>query len=292
MAGNTNVAKRESPVIFHHKTIWNGVELNHTKVLPSKMEETICSRHELNIPLQGTLVTERQTASGNKRISCGTATGGNVCLLPAGQPMTAYWQEEIECLYLFLDHLLITNAAENLKLSRNIHLVETYQKQDPLIVQLCLSLLAESRSNESQGRLYAESLVQTLAIHLVRYYSTSNEVPELIKIGGLSGRKLRLVKEYIVEHLEEEVSLNEIAESAQLSPYHFARAFKRTTGLTPQQYLTQCRIEHAKELLSKGDLPLVEVGFRSGFKNQSHFTTLFRKFTTMTPKVWRELNIG
>ena len=85
----------------------------------------------------------------------------------------------------------------------------------------------------------------------------------------------------------DDVTLAEIADVADLSPYHFARAFKRTTGLTPQQYLMERRIERAKDLLAKADLPIVEVSAQVGFKNQSHFTTFFRRYTSMTPKVWR-----
>ena len=52
------------------------------------------------------------------------------------------------------------------------------------------------------------------------------------------------------------------------------------------------RVERAKQLLERPDLPLVEVSLRSGFKNQSHFTTLFRKYTNLTPKLWRELKLA
>jgi AraC family transcriptional regulator len=58
--------------------------------------------------------------------------------------------------------------------------------------------------------------------------------------------------------------------------------------LTPQQYLMQRRVERAKDLLARNDLPIVEVSAQVGFKNQSHFTTFFRRYTAMTPKVWRD----
>jgi len=104
----------------------------------------------------------------------------------------------------------------------------------------------------------------------------------------LPGHKLRRVKEFIAANLEEDLSLAEISAVADLSQFHFARAFRKSTGMTPQQFLMRERIERAKELLSKDDLPLVEISLRTGFKNQSHFTSLFRKFTSLTPKVWRE----
>jgi len=110
--------------------------------------------------------------------------------------------------------------------------------------------------------------------------------------GGLSGYKLRLVKEFIDAHLEDDLGLAEIAAVANLSQFHFARAFRKSTGLTPQHYLMERRIERAKQLLAKDELPIVEISLLTGFKNQSHFTTLFRRFTNSTPKTWRDLKLA
>ena len=96
----------------------------------------------------------------------------------------------------------------------------------------------------------------------------------------------------LISRIDEPISLAELARACKLSPSHFARAFRKTTGLTTQQYLMHQRIERAKELLAKDDLPIVEISLRTGFKNQSHFTTLFRKFTKLTPKLWRELKLA
>lgn len=284
------VKKGQQPIIFHDIKNWEGLQLNHSRVLAGETNEFVLPQHELNIPLLGDFYSQKHTASGMTMRDCGSKKG--VCLVPAGQPVSCFWTGEIELLYMKIDKELVSNAAANLKLSRQVELVECFSMQDPLLIQFGMALLAESKSDEPQGRLYAESLVHSMALHLARHYSTSNTIAEQISIGGLSGSKLRRAKEFINENLEDDLSLSEIAESVELSTYHFARAFKRTTGLTPQQYLTERRIERAKGLLAKSDLPLVEVGFRSGFKNQSHFTTLFRKFTRMTPKVWREIKLA
>ena len=105
--------------------------------------------------------------------------------------------------------------------------------------------------------------------------------------GGLSARKLRQVLEFIGENYDREIKLAELAQVAGMSNFHFAREFKRTTGTTPHQYLIRYRVERAKSLLARDDLPLTEVGLRSGFSHQSHFTRLFRRITGTTPHSYR-----
>ena len=105
--------------------------------------------------------------------------------------------------------------------------------------------------------------------------------------GGLSARKLRQVTDFIAENYNRDVKLVELAQVAGMSSFHFARQFKRTTGTTPHQYLIQYRVERAKSLLARDDLPLIEVGLRSGFSHQSHFTRLFRRLTGTTPHSYR-----
>jgi len=181
----------------------------------------------------------------------------------------------------------INRAARENGFADGFEFAEVYKHSDPLIQHLGLTLLAEAESATPSGRLFSDSLIQTLTLHLLTHYGTSKPTKQNVT-GGLSGYKLRRVKEFIDANLEDDLSLAEISSIADLSQFHFARAFRKSTGLTPQQFLMQQRIERAKDLLSKNDLPIVEVSLRTGFKNQSHFTSLFRKFTRLTPKVWRE----
>jgi AraC family transcriptional regulator len=250
------------------------------------MPEHADKRHEINVTLAGKLLTERQTSSGLLRRAYGEA--GNLCLTPAGQPIAASWENEFECLSISLDPTLFVQTALGMNLPSSVELIETMKVKDPLIQHLGLALLDAENSAETTGRLYADSLTQTFMLHLLQNYSTANFATRETN-GKLSGYKLRRVSEFVREHLEEDLSLAEIAAVADLSQFHFARAFRRTTGFTPQQFVTQQRIERAKQLLAEGDLPLVEVCLRTGFKNQSHFTTIFRKLTRLTPKNWREL---
>lgn len=283
---NWKNSEHETPFLFARKAELTGLRISHWRVFSGEMAEHTDKRHEINMTLAGNLLTERQTASGFLRRCYGTA--GNLCVTPAGQPLAASWEDEFECLSMSLEPAAFAQTALNMNFSSSVELIETTKLSDPLIQHIGLALLDEENSVEPTGRLYAESLTQTLMLHLLKNYSTANFAPRESN-GKLSGYKLRRVTEFVRENLDEDLSLIEIAEVADLSQFHFARAFRRTTGLTPQQFVTQQRIERAKQLLADGDLPLVEISLRTGFKNQSHFTTLFRKFTRFTPKAWREL---
>jgi AraC family transcriptional regulator len=106
--------------------------------------------------------------------------------------------------------------------------------------------------------------------------------------GGLPTRKLRAVLEYIHQHLAGDLRLRDLAAVAHLSPYHFARLFKASTGLPPRQYVITRRVERAKQLLrGEDDLMLAQVAARSGFWDQGHLTRHFKRLVGVTPKRFR-----
>ncbi len=280
----------ENPYLFKQMTTWNNVvRVHRARVLPGRMLEHAHSFHDVNINLGGQLTTEKISATGKCVKTKGAA--GNLCITPAGQPIGASWDKTLDNLGISFDPDFVVRTAVENRFNSRFEFAEIYKEKDSLIQHIGLALLAEAESETPAGRLYAESLIQTLTLHLLKNYSTANLKPENAH-GGLSGFRLRRVKEFIRANLEEDLSLAEIAAVSDLSQYHFARAFRTSTGYTPQQYLMQQRIERAKELLAKDDLPIIEISLRTGFKNQSHFTTLFRKFTKFTPKTWRELKLA
>lgn len=279
----------ESPYLFRQYAEWNGVRVHRAKVLPGRMLEHAAAYHEINISISGHLYTEKISATGKAVVTRGGA--GNLCLTPAGQLVGAHWDKPLDNMGILLKPEFVRAVAAENRFSADFEFREIYKDNDPLIQQIGFALLAETNPATTAGNLYVDSLVQTLTLHLLKNYSNAASIRENTS-GGLSGYRLRRVREFIDANLEEDLSLAELAEVADLSQFHFARAFRKSTGQTPQQYLMQQRIERAKQLLSKNDLPIVEISLRTGFKNQSHFTTLFRKFTNHTPKLWREMKLA
>ena len=96
--------------------------------------------------------------------------------------------------------------------------------------------------------------------------------------------------EYIQANLAGDLHLQELAEIADLSTFHFAKLFKRSTGSSPHQFVLQRRLERAKELLRNPHISLSEVSLRAGFADQSHLSNVFRRYVGLTPARFRSLS--
>ncbi len=107
------------------------------------------------------------------------------------------------------------------------------------------------------------------------------------KRGGLAPVHVNRVCEYIESHLQENIGLEMLAGLAQLSVYHFARAFRQSLGIPPHNYIVQRRVEHAQQLLRNTDLPLSEIAVEAGFTDQSHLARHFRTSFGVSPSLAR-----
>jgi transcriptional regulator GlxA family with amidase domain len=105
--------------------------------------------------------------------------------------------------------------------------------------------------------------------------------------GGLPPGTLRRVREYIDSHLNETIDLEKLATTAGLSLHHFARAFKRSTGVPPHGYVLSQRLNRARDLLVRTDKPLAEIALAAGFSDQSHLARQFRQNFGVPPAIFR-----
>ncbi len=132
---------------------------------------------------------------------------------------------------------------------------------------------------------------------LISQYITNILTELLVKGGtvsspaGTSGM-IEETTAYINEHLRDNLSLEELAARASLSPYYFIRTFKRETGFTPHEYIIASRINSAKFLLKSTNLPIKEICFNSGFASEASFCNTFKKWERMTPSAYRNQELS
>lgn len=204
-----------------------------------------------------------------------------------GELVWVPWQEQPASLTPSVYPMLRIHTPYESPLGEHIEIVPSLQAYDPLLNHIALVLRAVIENKDWTGQLYAESLADALVTHFLRRYGTVPH-PQREVTGGLSPYKLQRTTTYIKDHLEQALSLATLAAVGETSPAHFARLFKHTTGCSPHQYVIQCRMEQAKQLLAETDMPLSEIGLQVGCADQSHFTALFHKHASMTPKAYRD----
>jgi AraC family transcriptional regulator len=138
--------------------------------------------------------------------------------------------------------------------------------------------------------MFAETSSLTLAARLAHHYGGSNFVdPSSAGAYRLDNARMRRVVDYIEQHLEEEISVERLAEVAHLSTFHFARMFAVNFGVPPHRYVSRRRLENAMSMLAVGKLPLSEIAQRSCFSSQASFNRAFRRATGLTPGEYRRL---
>jgi len=133
--------------------------------------------------------------------------------------------------------------------------------------------------------MYAESLTIGLVLHLLANYGVAKP-KALSPRGKLNAFQLRAVLECIASQLDEDVSLLTLARQAHISPFHFARLFSATVGVSPHQFVLRLRLARAVRFMKTGKKTLAQIAVECGFHDQPHFTRAFQRVFRITPAMY------
>lgn len=269
------------PILTSKEAGWNGIYLAYDYQLPGGTPEVAGLQYgiaiftEVPMPIKA----ERKLDGCLRREQ---VVQGDVVVVPANTYHQAKWEGEGGVIMLGFEPTVFTHAIYEMVDPERVALAPHFATPDPLICQLGLTLKAELESGGLGSRLYADAIANVLAVHLLQHYSIQKPTIKNYT-GGLPKHKLYQVIEYINAHLEQPLGLAELAQLVGMSPGYFSRLFKQSTGFAPHQYLIQCRVNSAKQLLTKG-VAIAEVAYKVGFANQAHLNYHFKRSVGITPK--------
>jgi AraC family transcriptional regulator len=150
---------------------------------------------------------------------------------------------------------------------------------------------AEMAAGFPNGRLFLDSVEQAIAVALINGHAVGRR-PVQMHRGGLGSARLRKIEELVDAKMEDDLSLDEIAQSVELSTAHFARMFRKSTGETPHQFVLRRRIGRAKAMLRDRATRVLDVAVACGFKTQQHFAQVFRDVCGVSPTEYRRELVG
>ena len=226
------------------------------------------------------------------RVTNGMVGYGGTQVTSPGEKIELSFRQPVEAIHLFVPLTVVATAYEELEQSK---FPPHYRMTDPAYApDMVMGKLAGvlHRGNELGGEfgsLFLRSLAMAALARAMRFESGAANRPWR---GGLAPWRLARAIDYIEANLGGNLSLNEIAKHAGLSPMYFADQFKKATGQSPHAFLMARRTERAKLLLTDDRMPLVQVAVTAGFSSQAHFTTIFRKAVGMTPGRYRQRLVG
>ena len=272
---------RRHSLLTSRALAWKGVILAHQQMAPGAYTTPPIRSHSLSLHVQQSVMLTRSDDGKTQR---GLLVGGDLHLSVAGQAPRWHHPTVAEVINIGIDPLFLRQIITQMELDPGrVELIPQFQTRDPLIESIMRALLAELKAPALGSRLYIESLTTQLVVQLVRRYATHTAATEP-KRGHLSPQQRQQIDDYIHAHLAEDIALAQLAALLHLSPYHFARRFKLTTGLSPYQYLLTQRINHAIHLLqSNPERSLWEVAVAVGFYDQSHLTRHLKRLHDITP---------
>jgi AraC family transcriptional regulator len=198
------------------------------------------------------------------------------------------WVDPVLCMHLYLLPDFLNQLGSEISPDPQIDLPFIYNHEDKSIEHFLGLFRQRFFADRLADTLYLEALAQTLGIYLIRQYSDSKQ---LLKRPILCdrGRDFRDMIDYIHQNLDQDLTIQELAQRMQLSMSVFGRSFRAAIGTTPHQFILDRRLEKAKKLLSnpKSELSIGQIAQLCGFATTSLFTTRFRQKYGVTPSKYR-----
>jgi AraC family transcriptional regulator len=212
-------------------------------------------------------------------------TGDMVWIVPPGVSHSVDFNRRASLIHLYLSDQFFERSTNNQAMDVSRKLSPSFLVRDSFLVEMAKELYAELQFGPV-SKLFSQSIATITANHLIRSYSSRCNVIESNRT-GLGAMREQRVRQYIQLHLHTQISLEQLALVAEMSPSHFATLFHQSTGITPHRFVVRQRVELAKSLLEHSMLPLADIALRCGFQDQSQFTAVFKRHLGLPPGRYR-----
>lgn len=269
---------------------WKGLLVERWSLLEGDLGEVKPRDTEVIVMLEGRLQIRRR---GDGRLQHTDAVPGMVWLCPSGvsEDMIRLYGDIPDSFHIYLppSPLSATALCEFDVDPDAVSLHYDGGFHDPLIEHIARTVRTELVNPSPGGKLLVESLASALGVHILRHHSNLDAARQPLPRarGALDSRRVGRVKAFVDANLNEALTIENLANEACLSPFHFARAFKAATGMAPHRYVTDRRVERARALIGGTRLALAEVADMCGFSSQAHFTRWFKHIVGTTPGAYR-----
>jgi AraC family transcriptional regulator len=223
---------------------------------------------------------------GRKKVASGCYPVGAVSAINLQEEPAVLLPNPFDALVVYVAQAALDEVAYAHRASRVDGLVWPHGVFDPVFHPLGQILLWSLEQAHQASKIFLDHVLHALHCHFVCAYGGVTISAQQFR-GGLSPWQMRRATELLVAHMDGNVALQRVAEECQLSVSHFARAFKETFRRPPHAWLSERRVEKARDLMVNSRLPLADIASRCGFADQSGLNRSFKRIHGLAPGIWR-----
>ncbi len=223
---------------------------------------------------------------GGKKVSAGSYPIGAVTAIDLRDRPGLLLPNPFDALIVYITQAALDEVAYTHQAPRVERLVWQYGARDPVVHHLGQPLLYSLDRPHHASKLFLDYVLLALNCHVVCSYGGVDMSAPRFR-GGLSPWQTRTATDLLEAHLNGKIALQQVAEACELSVSHFARAFKKTFRKPPHNWLTERRVDRARDLMTNSHLPLADIAIRCGFGDQSALNRSFKRIHGISPGIWR-----
>jgi len=217
------------------------------------------------------------------------APPGRVSIVGPEMSIEASRRDSSEVLHAFVKRAIIAEVAGELfdRDLKSIEIVTSFCFEDHDMALLMQSFDRSLFEPPGHADLKVEYLARALAAHVLRNNSNLTTRTEPVAEAPLTNRQVRLVRNYIRDHLSSKIVLKDLASLLELGQTSLMKRFRASFRQTPHQYIVEQRVSRARDLLERSNLPIVEIAALCGFADQTHLGVVFKRIVGVTPSEYR-----
>lgn len=256
---------------------WNGLLIESYKIPKLGPTPRFCysDRHVISVQREG--IVEVHEAKLHQELY-----PDSIAVCPADAPQSSFTFSNARMVVAMLDPAFVRRAVGDAINADSVEILSRIPVRDEQLDHLVRAAEIEIGLGLPSGSVFLESLGTAMAVRLLTHHASKRVTPRHYG-NAMPQYLLRRTVDFIRENLGKNVSLAELSADVQMSKYHFCHLFKRSTGLSPHQFVKRARVERARQLLAEHRLSLVEIANELGFSDQSHFTRTFHAVMGVTP---------
>ena len=249
--------------------------------------------HDDVAPMEHHVIAPTLHGDGYSEVRFGTKTirnpslTGRVTIAPRGFGGRFHCDGKPTASNIFISKERLQHCADMMGFGRLPELIPTLNSEDPKLFAILALITSEAETCSAHSRLYIDTLVDLLCFHLLRDHAAF-EAPEFDVRSRLLSRQLSRVNDYMHDHLDEAIGLQQLADLLGISRFHLCKAFRKATGFSPHQWLVRMRMQHARELLLDDRMTVTEIALAVGYQTPSSFAQAFRAAVGTSPSEYRQ----